>query len=62
MDVIRSTKDGFREDPVKICCLRCGYTWSTRTKKGVCSCPNCRYPNNTEKAIARAGIGENNGV
>lgn len=51
---MRSTKLGFRDEPVAIKCLRCAYGWKTRTKKKTCSCPDCRYPNNTEAAIKNA--------
>ena len=33
---------------------QCVYRWNTRTKLKTVSCPNCRYPNNTEKAIEKA--------
>ena len=51
---MRSTKLGFREESVKVKCLRCGYGWDTRTKKRTVSCPDCRYPNKVEKAIEHA--------
>ena len=61
MEATHSTKIGFRDEPVQVKCLRCGYPWLTRTMKRSCSCPDCRYLNNVEKAIENAKkSGENN--
>lgn len=60
MEAVRSTKEGFREEPVAVKCLRCGYRWSSRSRKQRCSCPNCQYPNNIEKAIANAAGSDDN--
>lgn len=32
----------------------CNYRWSTKSKLHTISCPDCRYPNNKEKAMKRA--------
>lgn len=46
---------------VKVQCTRpdplpdgtiCRYQWETRSPLLTVSCPNCRYPNNKQKAIA----------
>jgi len=50
---MESDMHGLREESVPAQC-RCGYKWSTKTKKVYVSCPGCHYPMKTEVAIRNA--------